>query len=236
MGKARWIAAGGTTLVVLALALPGMMQQARDQGLAAPLAAAVTAPPPPDELPPAVKAVIQVSAQAPTGEIALAAAPAPAPAAKAAAEPAAPARDPSRGAVTNLPVPRFVSLKTGEGNARRGPGLTHRIDWVFTHAGMPLRITAEYEHWRRVEDADGEGGWIHYSLLSGVRTVMVQQDMAEFRAQPDDRADVLFQAEMGVIGKIVECHNGWCRISVDGDKGWVQESVLWGVDPDEDIE
>lgn len=230
MGKARWIAAGGATAVVCALALPGMMQQAQTQGLTAPLAQAVAATPPPDQLPPAVKAAIQVSA--PAAEPMALAAPAPA------AQPATaePARDPSKGAVTSLPLPRFVSLKTGEGNARRGPGLTHRIDWVFTRAGMPLRITAEYENWRRVEDADGEGGWIHYSLLSGVRSVMVQQDMAEFRAQPDDRAEVVFQAEMGVIGKIVECHNGWCRVSLDGEKGWVAETALWGVDPGEDIE
>lgn len=230
MGKARWIAAGGATAVVCALALPGMMQQAQTQGLTAPLAQAVAATPPPDQLPPAVKAAIQVSA--PAAEPMALAMPSPT------AQPATaePARDPSKGAVTSLPLPRFVSLKTGEGNARRGPGLTHRIDWVFTRAGMPLRITAEYENWRRVEDADGEGGWIHYSLLSGVRSVMVQQDMAEFRAQPDDRAEVVFQAEMGVIGKIVECHNGWCRVSLDGEKGWVAETALWGVDPGEDIE
>ena len=30
---------------------------------------------------------------------------------------------PTRGVVTNLPLPRFVSLKGSDGNARRGPGL-----------------------------------------------------------------------------------------------------------------
>jgi SH3-like domain-containing protein len=145
-------------------------------------------------------------------------------------------RDPNRGAVTNLPLPRYVSLKTGEGNARRGPGLTHRIDWVFTHAGMPLRITAEYEHWRRVEDFEGVGGWVHYSLLSGVRSVLVSEDMAEFHLRPDAEADVLFHAELGVIGRILECHDDWCRIAVEGEKGWVQSDRLWGVDPGEEIE
>ena len=43
-----------------------------------------------------------------------------------------------RGPVTNLPMPRYVSLKTSEGNVRRGPSLTHRIDWVFKRRGMPL--------------------------------------------------------------------------------------------------
>lgn len=142
-------------------------------------------------------------------------------------------RDPSKGAVTNLPIPRYVSLKGGEGNARRGPGLTHRIDWVFTTSGMPLRITAEHEHWRRVEDAEGMGGWVHYSLLSGVRSALVSADMAEFRSTPDLTAEVVFQAEVGVIAKLLECSVDWCRVSTNGEKGWVLKTALWGVDPSE---
>ena len=147
-----------------------------------------------------------------------------------------PPRDPNVGSVTSLPLPRYVSLKTNEGNARRGPGLTHRIDWVFTRAGMPLRITAEFENWRRIEDSEGAGGWIHYTLLSGVRTALVTQDMAEFRTLPDPAAPVSFQAEWGVIGRILECEPDWCRLSTDGERGWVQKSAIWGVDPGEIIE
>ena len=142
-------------------------------------------------------------------------------------------RDPNKGEITSLPIPRFVSLKGSEGNARRGPGLTHRIDWVFTRAGMPLKITAEYEHWRRVEDADGAGGWIHYSLLSGLRTVLVTEDMTEARARPDNSSDVLFQNELDVVARLLECQPDWCRISVEGEAGWVHKSALWGVGPDE---
>ena len=147
-----------------------------------------------------------------------------------------PARDPSKGAVTQLAVPRYVSLKSSEGNARRGPGLTHRIDWVFTRAGMPLRITAEYEHWRRVEDSEGLGGWVNYSLLSGARSVLVIQDMAEFRTAPEDAAGVAYQAELGVIGRLLQCDPDWCRIAVEGEKGWVRKTALWGVDPAEVVE
>lgn len=142
-------------------------------------------------------------------------------------------RDPSKGAVTGLPIPRFVSLKGQEGNARRGPGLTHRIDWVFTRQGMPLKITAEYEHWRRVEDADGAGGWVQYMLLSGIRTVLVTQDMAEAHDAPDDASEVLFQNELNVVGRLVECVPDWCRIQVEGEKGWVRKSALWGVTAEE---
>ena len=143
---------------------------------------------------------------------------------------------PDVGCVTNLPLPRFVSLKGSEGNARRGPGLTHRIDWVFTRAGMPLRITAEYENWRRVEDSEGAGGWVHYSLLSGVRTVLVTLDMAELHETPDDSGTVVAQAEMGVVGRLLECNPDWCRVSLDGTRGWILKTALWGVKSDEIIE
>ena len=56
-----------------------------------------------------------------------------------------------RGKVTNLPIPRYVSLKAEEGNVRRGPSLSHRIDWVFQRRNMPLQVTGEHGHWRRVE-------------------------------------------------------------------------------------
>ncbi len=138
-----------------------------------------------------------------------------------------------RGAVTNLPLPRYVSLKGSEGNARRGPSLSHRIDWVFRHAGMPLRVVAEFGHWRRVEDKDGAGGWVHYALLSGVRTALITQDMTELRSRPNADSDVVARAEAGAIVRLGECDPGWCRISGGGQRGWVHKSAIWGVDANE---
>ncbi len=139
------------------------------------------------------------------------------------------------GPVTNLPLPRFVTLKTDEGNARRGPGLTHRIDWVFRRAGMPLRVTAEYENWRRVEDAEGFGGWVHYSLLSGSRAALVTDKMLDLRASPDPGAEVVVQAEAGVIARLVECSHDWCRMDVGGIRAWAPESGFWGAVPGEEL-
>lgn len=137
------------------------------------------------------------------------------------------------GAVTKLPVPRFVSLKAAEGNVRRGPSLNHRIDWVMVRRDMPLEVTGEYGNWRRVRDREGAGGWIHYSLLSGVRTVIVTEPLTELRARPEDGADPLARAESGVVARLGECDLDWCRISAAGHKGWVEKSRLWGVSPEE---
>lgn len=139
----------------------------------------------------------------------------------------------ARGPVTNLPLPRFVSMKAAEGNVRRGPSLTHKIDWVFKRRGMPLEITAEYGHWRRVRDRDGAGGWVHYALLSGARTVLVEEDMLTVRARPEVNAPVTAAFEMGVVARLGKCHLDWCSISAGGYRGWAPKEKLWGVAPDE---
>ncbi|SFT55128.1 SH3-like domain-containing protein [Sedimentitalea nanhaiensis] len=138
-----------------------------------------------------------------------------------------------RGPVTNLPMPRYVSMKANEGNVRRGPSLTHRIDWVFKRRDMPLQITAENGHWRRVRDRDGAGGWVHYALLSGVRTVLVEKDMLPVRARPDPQSPLNAAFELGVIARLGECIPDWCRISAGGYRGWAEKRSLWGVAPDE---
>ncbi len=133
------------------------------------------------------------------------------------------------GPVTRLPLPRFVSLKADTGNVRRGPSLTHRVDWVFQREDMPLEITAEFGNWRRVRDMDGAGGWMHYTLLSGVRTVVVLKDYTPFRVRPEVGADPVAYAEHGVVAFLEKCLPDWCKISADGNAGWALKTEIWGV-------
>lgn len=138
-----------------------------------------------------------------------------------------------RGTVTNLPLPRFVSMRANEGNVRRGPSLTHRIDWVFKRRDMPLQITAEHGHWRKVRDRDGAGGWVHYALLSGVRTVLIEKEMTPVHSRPDPASQISAHFETGVVARLGECSESWCKISAGGYRGWVPKTVLWGVDLEE---
>ena len=139
--------------------------------------------------------------------------------------------------MTNLPLPRFVSMRAESANARRGPSLDQRVDWEFVHQGLPLEITAEYGQWRRVRDADGEGGWVHHALLSGARTAVVRTEgPVPVRAGPTDAAAVRAMAEPGVIAEIEACRNDWCEIAADGVEGWLPRVAIWGVGPDELIE
>jgi len=137
------------------------------------------------------------------------------------------------GSVTGYPIPRFVSIKASEANARRGPSRSHRIDWVFQRRDLPMMVVAEHGHWRRVVDRDGVGGWMHYTLLSGVRTAIVLSDMLPLYSRPDPASLVRAQLERDVIGRLADCVPGWCRMEVEGYRGWVETSALWGVAPGE---
>ena len=147
------------------------------------------------------------------------------------------AADPTRGPVTNLPLPRFVSMRAESANARRGPSLDQRVDWEFVHRGLPLEITAEYGQWRRVRDADGAGGWVHHALLSGVRTAQVTGDApVPLLAGPTEGAAVRAMAEPGVVGRLEACNDAWCEIAAGGVEGWLPRAAIWGVGPDETLE
>lgn len=134
------------------------------------------------------------------------------------------------GRVTLLPLPRFVSIRAETANARRGPALDQRIDWVFMHRGLPVEVTAEYGQWRRVRDADGAGGWVHQSLLTGTRNVVVQGAApVALRAGPQEDAAVRAMAEPGVIARLEGCEPGYCRITAGGLTGWVARGTIWGI-------
>ena len=141
------------------------------------------------------------------------------------------------GAVTNLPIPRFVSMRADVANARRGPSLDQRVDWEFVQRGLPLEVVAEYGQWRRVRDAQGYGGWVHYTLLSGLRTAIVRAEApVPLQSGPDPASAVRAMAEPGVIGRVEACADAWCELSVGGTAGWLPRTALWGVGPKETIE
>src|SRR5512147_860147 len=80
-------------------------------------------------------------------------------------------------ATSGLPIPRYVSLKSDHVNVRAGPTKDNDVAWVYTRAGLPVEITAEFENWRRIRDWEGAEGWVYHSLLSGKRTATVVPKM-----------------------------------------------------------
>ncbi|MEM7238223.1 MAG: SH3 domain-containing protein [Pseudomonadota bacterium] len=138
---------------------------------------------------------------------------------------------PQLGPVTNLPLPRFVSLRSAEINVRRGPGLNYPKDWVFRRAGLPVRVIAEHGDWRRILDSDDAGGWVYHALISGRRTVLVTVPKVLIRERPTVTSQATAELHQGVIPRLIGCAEAWCEVMVEDIKGWTPAETIWGVGP-----
>jgi SH3-like domain-containing protein len=144
------------------------------------------------------------------------------------------------GSTSGLPLPRFVSLKSDHVNVRVGPTKDNDVSWVYTRAGLPVEITAEFENWRRVRDSEGAEGWVYHSLLSGRRTAVVvmkhKDDLAPLYERADITGRVAARLQDGVVAQVKSCDAHWCRIAGRGFDGYIEQPRLWGVYPDEKID
>jgi len=143
--------------------------------------------------------------------------------------------DPGSGR-TSLKLPRFASLRAAEVNVRTGPGTRYPVEWVYVQRSLPVEITAEFDVWRKIRDVDGTEGWVHQSMLTGKRTVMVRDALEPMRRNPAADSPAIARVEPKVVGRLLNCRDDWCRVEISGLRGWMQRKHLFGVFPDEKVE
>jgi SH3-like domain-containing protein len=140
---------------------------------------------------------------------------------------------------SGLPIPRFVSLKTEKVNVRKGPSSDHAVAWVYQQKGLPVEITAEFETWRRIRDAEGSEGWILQNMLAGKRTALIAPSRKDsfimLMSGPSIDSRPVAKLASGVLGDIKGCDGNWCRISANGFDGYIDQNMIWGAYPGEAV-
>jgi SH3-like domain-containing protein len=140
---------------------------------------------------------------------------------------------------SGFPLPRFVSIKSSKVNVRVGPSLEHDVAWTFVHAGIPVEVTQEFDIWYRVRDCDGKEGWVQKTMLSGNRTAFVVPWETSGRVPMKDKAAggiTTAMLEPKALVNVSSCDGAWCRVSVEGYRGYVEQAKLWGVYPNEHVD
>lgn len=137
---------------------------------------------------------------------------------------------------TNLPLPRYVSLTSDKVYVRTGPALRYPIKWVYKRENLPVEIIQEFDVWRKVRDYEGEEGWIHQSLLSGERTVLIDSiGIVPMREGFSHDSDMVARLEPMVVASLDKCTDDWCHLESHGYKGWVERKYIWGIYGDEEL-
>ena len=134
------------------------------------------------------------------------------------------------GKETGLEIPRYVSLKSNDANIRVGPSKNYPIEIKYVKKNYPLKVLEEYEEWRKVEDFNKNIGWIHKSLISGIRTgIILSNDNKNIKLLNTLDGDVIGEIGNGNIVFLEKCKIDWCLVSLGNFKGWIDKKYIWGV-------
>ena len=133
------------------------------------------------------------------------------------------------GAQTTKKTPYWASIDEAEARTRTGPSTEFPVKWVYKRQYLPVKVVAVHEVWRKIEDPDGDQGWMHVRLLNPDRTAMVTATgISTMRYEPAPTSRISWRVEKGVVGRIDDCQNGWCRFDVAGRVGYIETDRIWG--------
>ena len=129
---------------------------------------------------------------------------------------------------------RFSSIKSNEANARIGPGLNYPILWVFVAKNEPLAIIKESSEWREIMDVSGSKGWIHSSILSPKRYVIISgKKLQKIHVFNTEKSRILALVEPDVRCLLKSISRQLCKVTCDEYTGWIKKDQLWGLMEDE---
>ena len=120
-----------------------------------------------------------------------------------------------------------LSVSTSEAKVRVGAGNNFDVIWK-AEKYYPFRVLKKVGDWYHVKDYEGDEGWVHQSQVGNTPTVITSNAKCSLRSEPKSDAKVLFTVGPGIPFKILKHNNNWLLLEhADGDKGWLQESVVW---------
>ena len=133
--------------------------------------------------------------------------------------------------------PYWASIASGEAMMRTGPGRNYPGTWLYKRRDLPIRVVQVYQTWRKIEDPDGQQGWMLVTLLSDRRTAVIKPGAPrDIRVKPAANAPVRYRAEAGVVGRIEQCDGTWCHIAIRNREGYIAQGDLWGIAPSETLD
>ena len=125
--------------------------------------------------------------------------------------------------------PYWASIQKAEARMRSGPSTEFPVSWVYKRQNLPVKVVAVHSVWRKVQDSNGDQGWLHVRLLSPKQTAIVMgKQIGALRDSPQANAHISWRVEPGVVGIIDACEKGYCRFETNGRYGDIETARMWG--------
>ena len=122
---------------------------------------------------------------------------------------------------------KFFSLKKERVNVRYGPSFESPIKYVYKRINLPIKQIDKKENWRRIIDFKNNSGWIHWSQLKKINSIIPLEDKILFK-KPSNFSKPLAMIKKGRILILQKCNRSWCKVKSENFKGWIKNKNIWG--------
>jgi|TARA_B100001063_G_C16522930_1_gene432570 SH3-like domain-containing protein len=121
----------------------------------------------------------------------------------------------------------FLSLKKNKVNVRYGPSFDSPVKFIYKKINLPIKQIDKKENWRRIIDLKNNSGWIHWSQLKPVNSLIPLEDKVLFE-KPSNFSKPLAKIQRGRVLILQKCTGEWCKIKSNKFKGWIKIDNVWG--------
>ena len=121
----------------------------------------------------------------------------------------------------------FLSLKKNKVNVRYGPSFETPIKYVYKKINLPIKQIDKKENWRRIIDVKNNSGWIHWSQLKKINSIIPLEDKILFK-KPSNFSKPLAKIKKGRVLILQKCNGIWCKVKSGNFKGWIKTDNIWG--------
>ena len=121
----------------------------------------------------------------------------------------------------------FLSLKKNKVNVRYGPSFDSPIKYVYKKINLPIKQIDKKENWRRIIDFKNNSGWIHWSQLKKVNSIIPLENKLLFK-KPSIFSEPLAKIKKGRVLVLDKCDGIWCKVKTGKFKGWIKTNDIWG--------
>ena len=121
----------------------------------------------------------------------------------------------------------LLSLKKDKVNVRYGPSFESPIKFVYKKINLPIKQIDKKENWRRIIDFKNNSGWIHWSQLKKINSIIPLEDKILFK-KPTNFSKPLAKIKKGRVLVLEKCDDMWCKVTSENFKGWIKTNNIWG--------
>ena len=121
----------------------------------------------------------------------------------------------------------FLSLKKDRVNVRYGPSFESPVKFVYKKINLPIKQIDKKENWRRIIDFKNNSGWIHWSQLKSINSIIPLKDKILYK-KPSKFSKPLAKIKKGRVLVIKMCEENWCKVKTGKFDGWIIKKDIWG--------